>query len=101
MSKSVLVIDTPEDCGDCMIRDLLDRCQHTEKSVEEYRDNKCKPDWCPLEDVPVNSIDQCILHLKRNGYIVKKFTKGMQADSNECVELEEKGKSKKCLTGVI
>ncbi len=43
-----------------------------------------------------SSVDQCILHLRRNGYIVKKWTKNMQVDSDECVELDEKGKSKDC-----
>lgn len=43
-----------------------------------------------------NSIDQCILHLRRNGYIVRKWTKNMQQDSDECVALDEEGKSKDC-----
>lgn len=44
-----------------------------------------------------DSIDRCILHLRRNGYVVKKWTKTMQVDSDECVALDEKGKSKDCL----
>lgn len=43
-----------------------------------------------------NSIDQCILHLRKNGYIVRKWTKDMQQDADECVELDEEGKSKDC-----
>lgn len=43
-----------------------------------------------------DSIDQCILHLRRNGYIVRKWTEDMQQDSDECVALDEKGKSKDC-----
>lgn len=42
------------------------------------------------------SVDQCILHLRRNGYIVRKWTKNMQQDSDECVALDEEGKSKDC-----
>lgn len=51
MSKSVLIIDTPTDCSDCMVRDLVDRCQATGKDVDEYRENRCRPEWCPLEEV--------------------------------------------------
>ena len=37
-----------------------------------------------------------VFYLKRNGYVVKKWTKNMQEDSDECVALDEKGKSKDC-----
>lgn len=75
-----------------MLRDLADFCQAAEKSVEEYRENKNKPDWCPLKD----SIKSCITHLKRNGYIVKKYTEEMKEDSEECEKLDREGESKDC-----
>ena len=73
MSKSVLIIDTPEDCRDCMIRDLTDRCQATEKDVDEYRERRCRPQWCPLEEVMESSVERCIAHLERHGYIALEF----------------------------
>ena len=96
MSKSVLIIDTPADCWDCMIRDLTDHCQATGKDVNEYRENKCRPEWCPLEEVKESSVERCIAHLERQGYIALKFTKAMKKDSDECEAMEEKGKSKEC-----
>lgn len=66
MSKSVLVMDTPETCLDCMF--CFERNEGVEAhcsvvSVDEYsgffrtidcEDGYCqgKPDWCPLKEVP-------------------------------------------------
>ncbi len=61
-----------------------------EKSYEKVIDTDNK-------DVMQDTIDKCITYLNRNGYIVKKWTKSMQADSDECVALDEKGKNKDCL----
>lgn len=43
-----------------------------------------------------DNVEQCITYLNRNGYIIKKWSKCMQADSDECLALDEKGKSKDC-----
>nr|WP_302143141.1 hypothetical protein [uncultured Schaedlerella sp.] len=94
MSKSVLIIDTPADCRDCMIRSLGDDCVATGRHVKEYRENKCRPEWCPLEEVKESSIKRCISYLERHGYIALKFTKAMKRDAEECEAME--GKSKDC-----
>lgn len=52
MSKSILLIDTPTSCGDCIARSLSDDCNITHKCVGEHRHNKSKPDWCPLQEIP-------------------------------------------------
>lgn len=52
MKKSILVINTPDSCRDCIARSLSDDCMVVCKSVGEYRYNKSKPDWCPLKDIP-------------------------------------------------
>ena len=52
MSKSVLVIDTPISCRDCIARSLSDDCNITHKCVGEYRHNRSKPAWCPLQEIP-------------------------------------------------
>lgn len=53
MSKSVLVIDTPISCRDCIARSLSDDCNILHKYVGEHRHNKSKPDWCPLQETPL------------------------------------------------
>lgn len=81
MSKSVLVINTPISCRDCIARSLSDDCNITNKSVGEHRYNKSKPDWCPLQDIP----------LKKN---VRNFNissgdfeqKGYQQGWNACID---------------
>ena len=96
MSKSVLIIDAPEGCRDCMIRDLTDRCQATGKDVDEYRESRCRPDWCPLEEVKESSVKRCIAHLERHGYIALEFTKGMKKDAEECEAIDVNGGTKDC-----
>ncbi|EOS34206.1 hypothetical protein D3Z53_26590 [Lachnospiraceae bacterium] len=73
MGKSALIIDTPVDCRDCKIRSLGDDCQATGRHVKDYRGNKEKPEWCPLEEVKESSVERCISYLERHGYIVLEF----------------------------
>ena len=50
MSKSVLVIDTPENCRSCMyIGTFRYFCRINCKDIE---DASVKPDWCPLKPLP-------------------------------------------------
>lgn len=49
MSKSILVIDTPEDCSKCDLKNGY-FCGKTKCWIDE--DCFPKPDWCPLKDVP-------------------------------------------------
>ena len=86
MSKSVLIIDTPEDCRDCMVRDLTDHCQATGKDVNEYRENKCRPQWCPLEEVMESSVERCIAQLERHGYIAIEFNRGSKKDVQKAMK---------------
>lgn len=70
MSKSALVMDTPETCLDCMFcfeLDEGDACcsvmsDENDKSI--YKDIQCdggycqsKPNWCPLKEVPEEEHD--------------------------------------------
>lgn len=71
MSKSVLVIDTPENCygcpfgteycgnleyaGYCELADCLD-CDVILITEEHYDcESKSRPDWCPLKPLPEKS----------------------------------------------
>lgn len=49
MPKAILVMDMPESCRDCVIRSLADDCQAVSRFVQEYRHDKSRPDWCPLQ----------------------------------------------------
>lgn len=49
--KSLLIIDTPKNCGDCpCIHDELWMCQ----ADKEYREGEYSsiPSWCPLKPMP-------------------------------------------------
>lgn len=66
MSKSVLVIDTPENCLDCQFCYELDEgveacCSISDDDKDtnlmkkincEYGYGQGKPDWCPLKPLP-------------------------------------------------
>lgn len=45
MSKSILLIDTPEKCEDCI---LLYHCH----KYDDVITIDSKPDWCPLKPMP-------------------------------------------------
>lgn len=47
MSKSILVIDTPECCIECTLREYAE-CAATNKKIEDADMWGKKPDWCPL-----------------------------------------------------
>lgn len=49
--KSILVIDTPNDCYDCpCYYEERNKCEATFKNVED--DDIEKPSWCPLKNLP-------------------------------------------------
>lgn len=77
MSKSVLVIDTPESCeGCCMFCYTYHgfQCLITGKTIENSTD---RPDWCPLMDLPE----------KDNGdYPANTFDAGFAEGWNQCID---------------
>lgn len=53
MSKSVLVMDTPEKCKSCIyIGAFTDFCRI---NCRDIKDPSVKPDWCPLKPLPEKS----------------------------------------------
>ena len=93
MSKSVLVIDTPENCYDCPFGteycgnyNYEGNCELAEclgdimtLITEEHYDyeSKSRPDWCPLMDLPE----------KDNGdYPTNTFDAGFVEGWNQCID---------------
>lgn len=52
MSKSVLVIDTPEDCASCYLCGFTLNLQYCRGKKKDIKDTSVKPDWCPLKPLP-------------------------------------------------
>lgn len=50
MSKSVLVIDTPEKCISCIYVGIFH--YFCRINCRDIKDVSAKPDWCPLMDLP-------------------------------------------------
>lgn len=55
MSKSVLVIDTPENCRSCYLRGFTLNLQYCRGKLKDIKDTSIKPDWCPLKPLPEKS----------------------------------------------
>lgn len=82
MSKSVLVMDTPETCLDCMFCFELDEGIEACCSVmSDDKDNsllkeiicedgycQSKPDWCPLKEVPKEEYSEYCFDEYCDGY---------------------------------
>lgn len=52
MSKSVLVVDTPENCRSCYLRGFTLNLQYCRGKLKDIKDTSVKPDWCPLKPLP-------------------------------------------------
>lgn len=53
MAKGYIVVDMPENCGDCKFRDIYDApyyigCTITRMTHEGWN----KPEWCPIRPQP-------------------------------------------------
>lgn len=89
MSKSILVIDTPNNCGECKI------CASWQSSAFSIREYWCaasesgyvdpdgKPDWCPLKPVPEKRDEKGLWTM--SGYIDDKYSDGYNACIDEIV----------------
>lgn len=91
-------VDVVTDKKSMTLDEAIKHCEEKVDCTECGMQHKQLAEW--LKELKVlrerGSVDQCIIHLRRNGYIVKKWTENMQVDSDECIELDEKGKSKDC-----
>ena len=56
MSKSVLVLETPENCYSCYLRKLIRDLPYCAEKLEHIKDSMVKPDWCPLKPLPEKMI---------------------------------------------
>lgn len=90
MSKSVLVMDTPETCLDCMFCFELDEGIEACCSVmSDDKDNSLlkeiickdgycrgKPNWCPLKEVPEEEHIKELLEEEHNEYCLDEYCDG-------------------------
>lgn len=73
MSKSVLVIDTPEDCGKCkFISEFWCRAMNGRR----VPNNDVIPNWCPLKPLPE----------KMTGVVLTEHWGGVKKGWNACID---------------
>jgi hypothetical protein len=81
MSKSILAIDTPKNCGQCpcFLEVATDCCGVNGKDIDSHS----KPDWCPLKSVPQKMEEE-------NRWFSEDYAKGR----NACIDEILKGVNK-------
>lgn len=56
MNKSIIVLDTPTNCGQCRLRyDSYGQCEVcilADDVVDHFYETNTKPEWCPLLPMP-------------------------------------------------
>lgn len=55
MSKSVLVMDTPETCYSCCLHEPIRNWSYCAVKLKRIEDSSVKPDWCTLKPLPEKS----------------------------------------------
>lgn len=95
MSKSILVIDTPDNCNECELHALTEcdynkefYCVINGKIVEEFACSKAKPDWCPLRNLPRKKM---LLGLDGASNAMEIRERGRQEGFNACIDEILKG----------
>ena len=77
MSKSVLVIDTPENCRSCYLRGFTLNFQYCRGKLKDIKDTSIKPDWCPLKLLPEKDT---------KNHFPDEFEDGYAAGWNGCID---------------
>ena len=79
MSKSVIVIDTPENCGKCK---FISRFWCRAKGDRRVPNNDAIPAWCPLKPLPE----------KMTGVVQTDHWNSIKAGWNGCIDEITRGK---------
>ena len=70
-------MDMPSSCSECPCC-YIPRCEVLEKSLRTSEIYECKPDWCPLRELPEKNTKKY-----SDGY---KYGKGYQNGYNACID---------------
>lgn len=70
MSKSVLAMETPENCRSCYLRGFTLNLQYckAKQGNTVIEDTSIKPDWCPLRSLPEKNKAQKVASGYELGY---------------------------------
>ena len=78
MSKSVLVINTPENCYSCCLRhEPIRNLPFCAVKLKGIKDSSVKPDWCPLKPLPEKSTIE---------YDMTDYQCGLVDGRNQCID---------------
>lgn len=91
LSKSILVIDTPEKCEDCNFfyqynKDDVDSAYCRVFGEEKKTSIILKPNWCPLKEIPKKKEPKKMHGDNLWGYHMSAFDKGYNTCINEILQ---------------
>lgn len=90
MSKSVLIIDTPECCSNCsLMTDSYDNgyCSaHDDDYIDIPDITGGKPDWCPLRELPEKRPEKMLSSLRRYGATTRFKVSDLNIGWNACLD---------------
>lgn len=75
MNKSVLVMETPEDCESCVLHGGIFH-SFCKINCRYIKDLSAKPDWCPLKPLPE----------KMTGVVLTDHWNNIKAGWNGCID---------------
>jgi len=95
MSKSILIIDTPDNCRECPCHftDMVTfnpkegekffsfLCGANNKRLDIEEMNNLRPDWCPLKEVPQKYPERDYTPIE-----TKQYMEGYEDGYNACVD---------------
>ena len=86
MAKGIIVVDIPENCGDCACCQYdgqYDRyCGVNGEDLMNIDWNGEKPDWCPIKEIPAR-LEEIKLPNTKNGHKMEGFSTGFNACLDE------------------
>lgn len=81
MSKSILVVDTPEKCDGCILHGTMIGRQICCAEIKRIKDESKKPDWCPLKKIPTKYAERDYTPIE-----TKQYMEGYEDGYNDCID---------------
>lgn len=90
MSKSILVIDTPECCDYCPVGRIFGMAGQVEcmegKDIRVNNNGRTIPDWCPLRDFPEKKSPKKFCNVVNGGKVWGFHMSGFNKGYNACID---------------
>lgn len=90
MNKGVIVVDLPENCLECSLRDSIGYCELSHKDIFKFAVSLNKPKDCPVKPIPEKKTPDKF----KPSPMIKEYYNPYDKGWNDC--LEEINKNSPC-----